>query len=153
MIRFFFFCIKDFQSIKIHCNERKAWNGSVLLYYTLPYCKCLWLSVDRFSKVQVTFRARKLFYVCQVCIQDQSCNNFENDQMKLLVNEAKLTDLWARNCATIQQVLILMFALGPEKSVGVSRNGPSRAKVIHLYNMVEYSKVKLLSFSFITMCF
>ena len=34
--------------------------------------------------------------------------------MKLLVNEAKLTGLWARNCATIQQVLILKFAFGPE---------------------------------------
>ena len=35
--------------------------------------------------------------------------------MKLSVNEAKLIDLWARNCATIQQVLILKFAFGPEK--------------------------------------
>ena len=26
---------------------------------------------------------------------------FENDTMKLSVNEAKLTGLWARNCATI----------------------------------------------------
>ena len=29
----------------------------------------------------------------------------------------------ARNCATIQQVLILKFAIGPEKSPGLSRNG------------------------------
>ena len=29
----------------------------------------------------------------------------------------------ARNCATIQQVLILKFAFGPEKSPGLSRNG------------------------------
>ena len=36
--------------------------------------------------------------------------------MKLSVNEAKLTGLCARNCATIQQVLILKFAFGPEKS-------------------------------------
>ena len=35
--------------------------------------------------------------------------------MKLAVKEAKLTVLWARNCATVQQVLILKFAFGPEK--------------------------------------
>ena len=39
--------------------------------------------------------------------------------MKLSVNEAKLT----KNCATIQQVLILKFALGPETFPGLSRNG------------------------------
>ena len=44
--------------------------------------------------------------------------------MKLLINEAKLTGLWARNCATIQQVLILKFAFGPEKFPGLSRNEP-----------------------------
>ena len=32
------------------------------------------------------------------------------------------TGLWARNCATIQQVLILKFAFGPEKFQGLSRN-------------------------------
>ena len=34
---------------------------------------------------------------------------------KLSVNEAKLSGFWARNCAPIQQVLILKFALGPHK--------------------------------------
>ena len=38
--------------------------------------------------------------------------------MKLSVNEAKLSGLWARNCATIQQVLILKYAFGPEKLPG-----------------------------------
>ena len=34
------------------------------------------------------------FYVCRVCIQDESFNcNFENDTMRVLVNEAKLTSL------------------------------------------------------------
>ena len=37
--------------------------------------------------------------------------------MKLSVNKAKLTGFWARNCATIQQFLILKFP-------GLSRNGP-----------------------------
>ena len=44
-------------------------------------------------KVPVTFRARKLTYVCRVYIQDQTFNDFENDPMKLSVNEAKLTGL------------------------------------------------------------
>ena len=36
--------------------------------------------------------------------------------MALSVNEEKLIGLWARNCAlTIQQVLILKFAFGPEQ--------------------------------------
>ena len=39
--------------------------------------------------------------------------------MKLSVNEAKLTELRARNCATIQQVVILIFAFGPEKFPGL----------------------------------
>ena len=44
-------------------------------------------------------------------IQDQSFNNFENDTMKLLMNEAKLTGFWARNWATILIGFDLKFAL------------------------------------------
>ena len=43
-------------------------------------------------------------------VQGQSLENCENNTMKLSVNEAKLTGLWASNCATIQQVVILTFA-------------------------------------------
>ena len=43
---------------------------------------------------------------------------------KLSVNEAKLTGVWARNCANIQQVLILKFAFGPEEFSSLSRSGP-----------------------------
>ena len=39
------------------------------------------------------------------------------------MNEAELTGLRARNCATIQQVFILKFAFGPEKLPCLSRNG------------------------------
>ena len=70
------------------------------------------------------FGLGELFYVFCIYIQDQSFKNFNNDTMKLSVNKAKLTGLWARNCATIQQVLILKFAFGPEKFPGFSRNGP-----------------------------
>ena len=44
--------------------------------------------------------------------------------MKLSINEAKLTGLWARNCAAIKEVLILKFAFGPEKLPELSKNGP-----------------------------
>ena len=44
--------------------------------------------------------------------------------MKLSINEAKLTGLWARNCAAIKQVSNLKFAFGPEKLPELSKDGP-----------------------------
>ena len=44
--------------------------------------------------------------------------------MKLSINEAKLTGLWARNCAAVKQVSNLKFAFGPEKLPELSKNGP-----------------------------
>ena len=38
--------------------------------------------------------------------------------MKLSVDEAKLTGLWARNCATIQQALISKFVFRARKVIG-----------------------------------
>ena len=49
--------------------------------------------------------------------------------MKLSVNKAQLAGLWAWNCATIQQVWILKFALGPETFPGLPRNGPQELTV------------------------
>ena len=69
----------------------------------------------RFSKVLVTFRARKAVFVCPVCIQDQGIDDFKNDHMKLPIDEAKLTGLWARNCTTVQQILIWNLPLGPKR--------------------------------------
>ena len=74
-----------------------------------------------------TFSGAEAVLCCSVFIQDESFNNFENSAMKLLLNDAKSTGLWARNCATIEQFLFLKFALGPEKFPGVSRN---RAQVV-----------------------
>ena len=45
-----------------------------------------------------------------------------SDTMKLSVNKEKVTGLWARNYATILQVLILKFAFGPGKFPGLSKN-------------------------------
>ena len=78
----------------------------------------------RFSRIPVNFRARKAVYICFVCIQDQSFNCFENNTMKLSVNEAKLTGLCARNRVTVQQVFISKFAFRSEKLSGLSRNEP-----------------------------
>ena len=71
----------------------------------------------RFSKVPVTFRTGNLFCVRRVCIHTikVKVNNFENDTMKLSVKKANLTCLWAKNYATMLQVLILKFPNGPEK--------------------------------------
>ena len=44
--------------------------------------------------------------------------------MKLSINEAKLTGLWARDCAAIKQVSNLKFAFGLEKLPEISKNGP-----------------------------
>ena len=44
--------------------------------------------------------------------------------MKRLVNEAKLTGLWAKKWATILTGYDLKFALWPEKFSGFSRNRP-----------------------------
>ena len=56
--------------------------------------------------------------------------------MKLsIINGAKLTGLWARNFATIQQVLILKFAFGPETFPGLSKNEP-------LATLVQFVEVK-----------
>ena len=46
--------------------------------------------------------------------------------MKLSVNEAKLTGLYARNCATIQQVLILKLPSGPKSYRAYRGTGPSK---------------------------
>ena len=48
----------------------------------------------------------------------------KSNKMKLSVNEAKLTGLWARNCATIQQVWILKFVFDPKSFLDFRETGP-----------------------------
>ena len=65
-----------------------------------------------------TYPAGSGFSEARVCIQNQSFNNSENDTKKLSVNEAKLTGLWEKNCATIHCQLVFLisnFGFGPEK--------------------------------------
>ena len=63
--------------------------------------------------------------------------------MKLSVNEAKLTGLWARNCANIQLLLILKFAFGPEKFPGLSRNRPLESNASRpLMHSHQYERYK-----------
>ena len=60
---------------------------------TFQICRFETRPGTRFSKVPVTFRARKAVWVCRVYIQDQCINEFKKDQMKLSINETKLTGL------------------------------------------------------------
>ena len=63
------------------------------------YSKLLSSSLGPVSqKSRQLFRPGKLLCVCRVHI----FNYFENNEMKLSVNEAKWTGLWARNGVTIQ---------------------------------------------------
>ena len=56
--------------------------------------------------------------------------------MKLSVNEATLTGMCARNCATSQQVLVLKFAFGPRKATGpFEKPAPGSSKVSCLFSM------------------
>ena len=78
--------------------------------------------------VLVTFQARKAV-LCLRCLHskselDQSFNNCGNDTiMKLSVKEAYIDWFVSYEvCLTIQKVLILKFAFGPEKFLGLSRN-------------------------------
>ena len=56
--------------------------------------------------------------------------------MKLSVNKATLTGLCARNCATIQQVLILEVAFGPRKATWpFEKPAPGLRKVSCLFSV------------------
>ena len=56
--------------------------------------------------------------------------------MKLAVNEG----LWARNCATIQQVVVLKFAFERKKFPGLSRKGaPSQKCQSYLFTTHHFS--------------
>ena len=57
--------------------------------------------------------------------------------MKLPVNEAKLTSLWARNFTTIQQVLILKFVFRSERYWAFRETDPC---------LVSYQIIYLLCF-------
>ena len=54
-----------------------------------------------FSKVLITFQARKTCAMFAMFTFKMSFNNFENNKVKLSVNQAKLTGFWTtcRNCA------------------------------------------------------
>ena len=76
------------------------------------------------SNVPITFNwPEKLFYVCRVCIQDKSFNNFENDTMKLSDNEATPPP-------PLPQTVLLF---GSEKLLSLSRNRPQYS-ILRVHN-------------------
>ena len=132
----------------IQCYQERILHSRALLVC----CHCIILRPVS-GKSRQRFAAEKRFHVYRVCIiKDQSFNNFENDTMKLSVNEAKLTGLWARNFTTIQLLLISKFAFRPEKLPGLSRNGPlhcllwgSRART---FQTIDYTTFQELYFNY-----
>ena len=125
----------------IHENKRHLMLTTTLFRTTLTRMNTFYLlsihgSCTRFSgfpiineprKSQYLFRLEKLFYVCHVCTQDQSFNNFENDTMKFWVNEANLTGLWARNFAIIRLFFNFKICLWTRKLPGLSRHGAPKS--------------------------
>ena len=90
---------------------------------TLKWSRALFLESPRnFSGPERCFR----FVV--VAFKIKGSIIFKNNTRKPSFKEAKLTCLCARSCATIQQVVILKFAFGPENFPGLSRNGPQCEK-------------------------
>ena len=71
-------------------------SGSFLRKFEVEQM-CVWLqkswSGACLSKGPGNISGLESCFVCHVYIRDQSFNNFENDTMKLSVNEAKLTGL------------------------------------------------------------
>ena len=57
---------------------------------------------------------------------DRGFNSFASNMIKLSVNETKWISFLARNLALILFISISIFDFGPEKSPGLSRNGPQR---------------------------
>ena len=94
-----------------------------------------------FRKSRQLFEPGKLLCVCRVYIQGQSFNNFENNKMKLSVNEAKFsTGLWTRNRAAIQQFLDFKFFFGPEKFPCLTKNVPLAASKICTHVQTHIAK-------------
>ena len=89
-------------------------------------------SEARLSKVPITFRARKVVLFLHSRSEFQQ---FWIDTIsKLSIIDAKLIglNLWARNCGTVQLLLISKFAFAPEKLPGLSRNGLQGCKILKL---------------------
>ena len=80
---------------------------------------------------------REDFHVVRSALE--SFNSFENDIMKLSVNETKLAGLWDTNCATIQQVLISKFAFQPEKLPGFRETGPRPLRTLPSLGHVNWT--------------
>ena len=81
------------------------------------------LSRSPFLERPSDFFSPESCFVCHVCLQYQSFNNFESCTMKLSIKKAKLTGLWAMNCASVQEVLILKFPFGARTFSVLLSNG------------------------------
>ena len=78
----------------------------------------------RFLRIPVNFGARKAVYICCICIQDLSFNCFENDTMKLSVNEAKLTGFAPGTVLLFNRFLFQNLPSGPKSYRAFRETGP-----------------------------
>ena len=104
----------------IQCYQERILHSRALLVC----CHCIILRPVS-GKSRQRFAAEKRFHVYRVCIiKDQSFNSFENDTMKLSVNEAKLTGLWARNFTTFNCFWFRNLPSDPRSCRDVRETGP-----------------------------
>ena len=91
-----------------------------LCKWTNPNChnKQILASWNLFIESPVTFRTRKTVLYLLCFHSRPKFQNFENNTMKLSANEIKLNGLRARNCATIQRVLVLKICPRAQKVSG-----------------------------------
>ena len=102
---------------------------------TQAFQKEIMISGARFSKVQITFGGSKSWFVFVVIAFKVKISIILRRMIQRIYRSAKegqLTGLWARNYTTILQVLILEFALGPEKFRDFRETGPRLGKDILL---------------------
>ena len=64
-----------------------------------------------------------------VYIKDRGFNSFASNMIKLSVNETKWSSLLARTRTLILYISIWIFDFGPEKLLGLSRNGTQATKI------------------------
>ena len=106
------------------------WDWKITKNCSQGTCNLPWLKPGTcFSKVWVVVRAQKAILSFLYLHSRSKCLYLTMIQW----NNQLMKQNWARNCATIQQVLILKFAFRPEKLVGLSRSRPQGSKKIWVY--------------------
>ena len=118
--RFLFRFSVSYEHMHLCINSNRLCLTQILtmIIFILLSKMIIWRSGACFSKVPVTFQAQKAALCLPWLHWSQIFNNFEENETKLSVNEAKWTGLWARDGATIQLVWIFKICLRAQKVSG-----------------------------------